>query len=462
MGGDHTSTYKDVIFGATGAKPEPVVLVAHAPSIAAGADRIAIGDSIVIGREKGSDLQIMDANTSRNHLSITSYKRGCKIEDLGSKNGTYLNGKLIKKAKKLPDRAIIRAGNTILVFLSDGGDILSFRETDNFGIAGRFHTAVLARKLLEGTMSGRSLLLAGPSGTGKELAAQAFAEITGKKLVIQNAARFSSQEEAAATLFGVGQKVFSNVEARPGYIEKADKGVLFLDEAHNLPKRVQKSLLRVIEDRELAHIGETQTTPVDVRFVFASNEPPPSFSLARDLLARLRVVTIPPLTDRPADIPSIFDHVLEKALERTGSPAGPVLSLLTASHYESLMLDGFKEDNVRGLIDIADRIATRIASGTEPSEAIFEIFSERYKTEYPSFEEAEYDEMGKATAEIRRPVDATEDIYMIVEDAYHNHGGNVSAIERELREKGINYSRRKISRILDKIALPRAKKTRNH
>ncbi len=54
----------------------------------------------------------------------------------------------------------------------------------------------------------------------------------------------------------------------------------------------------------------------------------------------------------------------------------------------------------------------------------------------------------------------TEDIYIIVEDAYRNHGGNVSAIERELRKTGINYSRRKISRILDKIALPRIKKTR--
>ncbi len=458
MGGDHTSTYKDVVFGATGTKPEPVVLVAHAPSIAAGADRLAIGDSIVIGRDKDSDLAIRDANTSRNHLSITSYRRGCKIQDLGSKNGTYLNGKLIKKAVKLPDRAIIRAGNTILVFLSDGGDILSFRETENFGIAGRFHAAVLARKLLEGTMSGRSLLLAGPSGTGKELAAHAFAEITGKKLVVQNAARFSSEEEAAATLFGVGQKVFSNVDARPGYIEKADKGVLFLDEAHNLPKRVQKSLLRVIEDRELAHIGETQTTPVDVRFLFASNEPAPSFSLERDLLARLRVVAIPPLSERPADIPSIFDHVLTKALERTGSPAGPVLLLLTASHYESLMLDGFKEDNVRGLMDIADRIATRIASGTEPSEAIFEIFSERYKSEYPSFDRTPDGETGKVTEEIRRPASVTEDIYMIVEDAYRNHAGNVSAIERHLRDNGIHYSRRRISGIMDELNLPRVRK----
>jgi transposase len=68
--------------------------------------------------------------------------------------------------------------------------------------------------------------------------------------------------------------------------------------------------------------------------------------------------------------------------------------------------------------------------------------------------------MGKVTEEIRRPTSVTEDIYMIVEDAYRNHGGNVSAIERELRKTGIKYSRRKISKILDKIDLPRIKKTR--
>ena len=71
-------------------------------------------------------------------------------------------------------------------------------------------------------------------------------------------------------------KVFSNVEPRIGVIEKADGGTLLGDEVHNLPPRVQRGLLRLVEDGLFSRIGETTERPINVRFILASNAPPPA------------------------------------------------------------------------------------------------------------------------------------------------------------------------------------------
>ncbi len=88
----------------------------------------------------------------------------------------------------------------------------------------------MIRHLKETALSSRHVLIAGPSGSGKELAAKALAglmEDSGGPLIAHNAAHFASQEEAATTLFGVGPRVFSGVDARAGLIEKAFGGTLF-------------------------------------------------------------------------------------------------------------------------------------------------------------------------------------------------------------------------------------------
>ena len=139
-------------------------------------------------------------------------------------------------------------------------------------MAGNFHVGPLLLSLQQAAVSGRHVLLAGPSGAGKELCAQALAIMMGAgrkplSLTAHNAARFTSEEEAASTLFGIGSKVFSNVDPRPGVVEQAHGGALFLDEIHNLPERVQRSLLRVIEDGLLSRIGQlivVATLPGDI------------------------------------------------------------------------------------------------------------------------------------------------------------------------------------------------------
>ncbi|MCP4605478.1 MAG: FHA domain-containing protein, partial [Proteobacteria bacterium] len=262
MAHDDTRTFQEKLVRRKKSKPIAAVLVAHSPKW--GQDRAAVNESITIGRDDDCELTIEDINTSRRHTRIVSKGKKHWISDLGSKNGTHVNGSQIRDSVKIEDGAIIRIGNTILVFVKDARGMLDTRAERHRLIAGSFHSAEIVRKLANCSRMGHNILLAGPSGCGKEVAARAFAELLRRPLEVQNAARYSSEEEATSTLFGVGKKVFSNVDERQGFIEKADGGIFFLDEAHNLPRRVQKSLLRVVEDGKIGRIGETDSKEVDV------------------------------------------------------------------------------------------------------------------------------------------------------------------------------------------------------
>jgi transcriptional regulator with AAA-type ATPase domain len=262
------------------------------------------------------------------------------------------------------------------------------------------------------------------------------------------------------TLFGVGPDVFTGVKERDGYIARADGGVLFLDEAHVLHGRVQKALLRIIEDGRLSRIGESEEREVDVKFVLASNEPGEARGLAEDLLNRLREVGVPPLAQRRADIPSIFCHLFARELEKAGLDLN-VDQLLNEYHHEALILDGFTRNNVRGLGDIAERIATRIASGTEPAVAVREYFAKRYAAKYPASSQDELAvEPPRTTYEVPRPDYLGADDKTLVAAAFQRQGGNAAAIKRDLDRQGHELSRRRIRKLLDELGLPRIKRGR--
>ena len=126
-------------------------------------------------------------------------------------------------------------------------------------------------------------------------------------------------------LFGHEKGAFTGAVARRlGRFELADGGTLFLDEVGDLPQDVQVKLLRVLQEREFERVGGTDTVKVDVRVVSATHRDLEQLITAgefrEDLYYRLNVfpITLPPLRDRPGDIPLLCEHFIQKYAQSIG------------------------------------------------------------------------------------------------------------------------------------------------
>jgi transcriptional regulator with AAA-type ATPase domain len=459
--------------------PVPVLLLAYSPlDNEKTADRWPLKDELTIGRKHPADLAIDDEYLSKPHLRIVPKGDAFYLEDLNSTNGTFINGMPLFGRQQLADSDIIRAGRSIFVFHEDGQSLLEPCPPDIYGIGGRFHLAPLLKEIRRYSNSHSHVLIYGATGSGKELAAKALARMANRDIVVHNAGRMRSDSEAEVILFGVGHKVFTDVGERTGIIELADGKFLFLDEVHSLPQSVQRMLLRVMEDWRLTRVGETESKEVDVRVIMASNDPSsPHYGIEPDLLGRMRVVKIQTLKERVADIPSIFRYILRARLASTQFDVDAVLKYVATDFYECLCLDGFEEDNTRGLMKIVDDIVTEIKSGELPDKCIEMIFKKRYRhdlvltrassstrkkstTAQPSTENAKRthdDDILALTAKFNLDVDTLE----LIKDAYYSQKGVVTDVVQRLRaEHDFNTSHRRIKNIIDAMGLPRTKRKR--
>jgi DNA-binding NtrC family response regulator len=427
--------------------PLPGLLIIHAPLGACAVDRCPLTLPFIVGRSSTADLPVTDERISKAHFRISRQQGELFIEDNGSTNGTYVQGRPLVSKQSLTEPTVIRAGQSLFCFVPDITRMLRSKRAERYGMAGTFHTDVLASDLEDAAQSVRHILLSGPSGTGKELASKAVFSIMQDRglaatFVAHNAARFANEEEASTTLFGVGAKVFSNVEAREGLIEAAHNGVLFLDEVHNLPERVQRTLLRIMEDGQTSRIGETKMRPAKVRFVLASNAEGATCGLAHDLFARVRLVRIAPLSERIGDIPDIFLKVIMLVAEKYHVDGTTVARHLGADHYEALCIDGLPFDNVRGLVDLADRIMTRVSAGVHAGTAIQDVFSER-------FSDSPVVDRGDTAEDIEGAAHYINNKEYIIA-AYRECHANMSAVERVLKTRGFQCSRRWLTHYLER------------
>jgi transcriptional regulator with GAF, ATPase, and Fis domain len=175
-----------------------------------------------------------------------------------------------------------------------------------------------------------TVLIEGESGSGKELVAREIHRLGSRRhraFCAINCAALTD-ELCEAELFGHARGAFTGaIGDRAGLFEEADGGTLFLDEVSELSPRAQAKLLRAIQEGEIRRVGETRPRRVDVRLMAATNRPLADAvgrgEFRADLRYRLDVIhlTLPPLRERPEDLPQLASHFWELAIERAGSQA---------------------------------------------------------------------------------------------------------------------------------------------
>jgi DNA-binding NtrC family response regulator len=207
--------------------------------------------------------------------------------------------------------------------------------------------------------SDTTVLLEGESGTGKELFARALhalsERVSGPFIAINCAAIPETLLEAE--LFGYEKGAFTGAAQRkPGRFEMAQRGTLFLDEVGDLPMPLQAKILRAIETKCFERLGGTATIQVDIRLVAATNrglrQAVANRRFREDLYFRLSVypVTIPPLRDRPEDVPLLARYFIERTCADMGRKA------LTLSDRALEMLSSYRwPGNVRELQNALER-----------------------------------------------------------------------------------------------------------
>lgn len=321
-------------------------------------------DEVSVGRAAGNDVVLSDDSISRRHLCIRRTPTGFTVEDMGSRHGATLNGEPLHGRVPLASGSRIVVGNTNLLFeeiAPQADDDTRSRQEgfwdDGPAFVGRSHAMTRIRDVIAraaGTSS--PILILGESGTGKEIVARLLHSQSPRRdhpfIVVNCPALPGNLIEAE--LFGIEKNVATGVSARPGKLEEANGGTVFLDELGDLAPEAQAKLLRFLADRKIERVGGRKPFEVDVRVVAATHH-----DLAADVAAgRFRldlyyrlntiIVQIPPLRDRREDIPLLVEHFLVRQSRPRRSVAAAAMDVLCRYSFPG---------NVRELEAIVTRAA---------------------------------------------------------------------------------------------------------
>jgi two-component system response regulator AtoC len=279
------------------------------------------GADILIGRSSGATIQIDDPKVSREHARIVRKDGALQLVDLGSRNGTRVNG-TAARGESRP----LASGDTILV----GGAEILIAETagqraahdagqpdkdDGDELPGVVISdpamAQVFERVRRVAQAGTTVLLLGETGVGKEVIAEQIHRLSpraGGPFVRLNCGSLP-ETLLESELFGHERGAFTGADRRkPGFLETADGGTLLLDEIGELGSSMQTRLLRVLEDRKFMRVGGREEITSDLRVVAATNrELEREVSAGRfrqDLYFRLSafIIRVPPLRERPSEI----------------------------------------------------------------------------------------------------------------------------------------------------------------
>jgi DNA-binding NtrC family response regulator len=299
---------------------------------------------VILGSGHGADLVVADRTVSARHCELCWTARGVVLRDLASKNGLYVGAARVSAALLVEDGASFVMGRTTVTLRSEAED----EETTAgaVSIPGLIGASRPMRRVAEEirryARCRASILLQGESGTGKDVAARALHELSGRtgEYVPINVAAFP-ESLADSELFGHRRGAYTGaVASRAGAFEQADRGTLFLDEVADLAASVQVKLLRVVEDGALRPVGASQPLRVDVRLISASwarlDERVREGRFRADLFHRLATVSIalPPLRHRRSDIPALARTVLARIEPEVGEKALTSAALARLVEYD--------------------------------------------------------------------------------------------------------------------------------
>jgi transcriptional regulator with PAS, ATPase and Fis domain len=283
-----------------------------------------------VGAAPGNDLTLADPTVSRVHCELVTRGDAIAVRDLGSTNGTFVEGVRLREGD-VPPGAILRVGSS--AFRVDVGQEPAFVELSTQGSFGELVGASLEMRRLYAVLeriapTDATVLVEGETGTGKDVLARslhaASPRASGPFVAVDCGAIPENLVESE--LFGHVRGAFTGaISDRKGVFEEAHGGTLFLDEIGEMPVALQPKLLRAIESRTVRRVGSPTSRPVDVRIIAATNR-----ALARcvndgtfreDLYYRLAVVALalPPLRTRREDIPVLARH-FHQLLAGDGAP----------------------------------------------------------------------------------------------------------------------------------------------
>lgn len=310
------------------------------------------------GSMPGNHIYLPYTGVSREHFRLQRREAGWLLLDLGSRNGTRLNGKRIEEAA-------IRSGDEIQVgtvkltveesrasndtiFLQEMKRPGGRRDTEEItgapGEEGFYFPHLifpdgmipgesqvmqeLYRKLHSLAAGDLNVLFIGETGSGKEMLAHTLhlsgARASGPFVAVNCAA--IPGELAESELFGIGEKVATNVNRRIGKLELAHGGTLLLDELSSFAMSLQAKILRALEEKVVYPVGENRPHPADFRVLATSNEDPHTLietgRLREDLYHRVANVElpVPPLRERLQDLQGLLIGLIGQTVAREGKP----------------------------------------------------------------------------------------------------------------------------------------------
>ncbi|HNN92775.1 MAG TPA: sigma 54-interacting transcriptional regulator [Pseudomonadota bacterium] len=304
-----------------------------------------------------------DRRISRRHARVEFRDGRFFACDLGSLNGTTIDGQPAKSGSRHPLLRCLRVGESLLLPVADirAASKLGLFVQDGMVIGPRL--ASLYQRIASLAEKSTTLHITGESGAGKEGAARVFhsqSPVARGPFIAVNCATIP-ESIAERLLFGAKRGAFSGaVSDSEGYLQSAHEGTLFLDEVAELQASVQAKLLRVLETREVLPVGAVRPQAIKLRVVSASHRSlqaeVAAGRLREDLYYRIGrpAAQVPPLRERPEEIP----WLITEELKRQGSRLSPHVSLI-----EACVLRPFP-GNVRELL-IETRSALHEASVAE-------------------------------------------------------------------------------------------------